>query len=118
MKKIIIFSLFLFILSGCDNTIRNGFITCNQMDEILTYENSFLIDVRGENEYIEGHLDNAINYSYENIITSVENDDNINKDSYIVLYCKSGARAQTAYELLIGEGYLHVYTIGGMSNCD
>ena len=123
MKKIITIIGVLFILTGCNTSnaakIEPGKVTCEQKDEILKYDNNpVLIDVRTEEEYDESHLENAINIPYEIIVDVVSKNNNIKKDTPIIVYCRSGARSAKAKESLINAGYTSVYDLGAKSNCD
>lgn len=72
----------------------------------------FLIDVRNNQEYEEGHLNGAINISLYNIEKQIEN---IVKDKtdLIILYCSSGNRSKEAKKILENLGYQEVYNLKG-----
>ena len=40
-----------------------------------------------------------------------------NKDTKIIVYCRSGNRSATAAQTLIDLGYKNVYDLGGINNC-
>lgn len=116
MKKIIVL-LSLILLTGCASSeIKTGKISCDQKNKLLENENTVIIDVRKKEEYKESHIDNAINIPYDTIIEGVEKK-NINKETPIIVYCKSGTRSNKAYEALIDAGYKNVYDLGAMTNC-
>lgn len=118
MKKIFII-LSLIILTGCANKeIKTGKISCNQKEELLKQENIVIIDVRTKEEYKESHMENAINIPYDKIKEKIKNKKEINKDTPIIVYCKSGARSEKAYNILIEEGYTKVYDLGALSKCN
>ena len=71
-----------------------------------------LIDVRGADEYGAKHIDGAENAPVE----TIEDRDFGGKDTPIVLYCDSGARAARAATTLRTRGYTHVYELGAMAN--
>ena len=120
MKKLLT-SILLFtiiITSACSkNMINSGTITCTQFNKVINYNNVKIIDVRNDDEYNEGHLDNAINIPYDNIVEGIKAYNDISKDTPIVLYCKSGARSEKAYNSLKNEGYKHLYNLGAMKKC-
>lgn len=70
------------------------------------------IDVRSEQEFEEGHLNNAVNIPLdqiaERIQTSVPD-----KNTPVNLYCRSGRRAEAALQLLKQAGYTNVRNQGG-----
>lgn len=73
-----------------------------------------IIDVRSKNEYLEGHLDGAIN-----IPLSVIKDEiyKIPKDKKVLLYCQSGSRSKKAIKILEDLGYCEIYNLkGGLEN--
>ena len=70
------------------------------------------IDVRTADEFNAGHLKGSLNIPVDKIasqIASVEP----NKNAPINLYCRSGRRAETARQTLIGMGYTNVVNHGG-----
>ena len=70
------------------------------------------IDVRTPEEFGAGHLKDSLNVPVEDIgakIASIEPD----KNAPINLYCRSGRRAETARQTLLGMGYTNVTNHGG-----
>lgn len=126
MKKIIILLVTIsFILCGC-GTMKTGEkkekeaqkITCAVKDEFMKDDDTFLIDVRSEDEYKEKHLKDAINIPLDNIVKDVDENVDMNTSTKIIVYCKSGKRSSEAGKLLIEGGYKNVFDLGAMSNCD
>ena len=121
MKKVLLVIICL-LLVGCGSKeseeIKPGKINCEQMEEIMKGDNNpQLIDVRSEDEYKEGHLYNSMNIPYDSVVSGIEGNEIITKDTPIIVYCKSGARSSKAYESLVNAGYKKVYDLGAMSNC-
>ena len=123
MKRIVLLSILVLILTACnneevkDNLLASGKIDCNDIETIKSYADYLIIDVRTPEEYNEGHLDNAINIEYQDIVLKLE-EKNISKSMPIIVYCKSGGRSKQAFESLEGNGFTHVYDLGAMSNCN
>jgi len=72
-----------------------------------------LLDVRSESEFNEQRIDGAIVLPVDEIINraaAVLPD----KDTAILVYCRSGSRSATASNELVGMGYTNVYDIGGI----
>ena len=113
-KIVVIFSMLLLV--GC-GSIKSGKISCSDKDVVLDYDNSILIDVRTDSEYKLGHLDGAINIPYEDIVKGVSKLDNVDFDTHIIVYCKSGVRSSQAFDSLKNAGYNNIYDLGAMSNC-
>ena len=67
---------------------------------------------RVEEEYKESHLDKAINIPVDEI-SKIEMD----KDTILFVYCKSGVRSKQAAETLIDLGYI-VYDLGAYKSID
>ena len=74
-----------------------------------------LIDVRSADEFASGHLRGAVNIPHDRItdeIGSVAAD----KSARIILYCRSGRRADTALNTLKAAGYENVTNYGGLED--
>jgi rhodanese-related sulfurtransferase len=78
-------------------------------------EKFFLIDVRTEEEHKEGHIPGTdLNIPHDKI----ESIKNIiqNKETKLILYCRSGRRSQIAKETLKKLGYKNVINAGGIKD--
>ncbi|MBO2696884.1 rhodanese-like domain-containing protein [Shewanella algae] len=75
-------------------------------------QGAMLVDVRTPEEYAEGHLPEAINIPFEQIV-EVFAKQGIAKDTPVVVYCRSGRRSGIAKESLEKAGYQEVYNGGG-----
>jgi phage shock protein E len=78
-------------------------------DEII------LIDVRTSDEFNTSHIPGSILVPYDVIkeqIGSIAED----KDTVIILYCRSGNRSKLASDALIAMGYSQVYDMGGITD--
>ncbi len=73
---------------------------------------ALLVDVRTEQEYASGHLDNALLIPYQQIVEQFAAR-GIAKDQPVVLYCRSGNRAGVAERALRDAGYTKVFNAGG-----
>jgi len=72
-----------------------------------------ILDVRTQEEYDEGHIENAMLIPYELVGSNAE-DVFADKDSTILIYCRSGRRSEIAARALIESGYTDVYDFGGI----
>lgn len=115
IKKIKHLSLILLLalaVSACGQTQAIPF------EESIVVEASedkaLLLDVRSPDEYISGHVKEAINLPVNNLdeIESLTK----SKDETIYVYCRSGNRSQKAKTLLEEKGYTKVIDLGGISN--
>ena len=73
-----------------------------------------IIDVRTPIEFAFGHINGAINIPFDRIDADIQAVKSINKDSRILLYCRSGRRSETARTMLEKQGYKYVLNSGGM----
>ena len=71
----------------------------------------YLIDVRTQEEFKSGYIEDAINIEWQNIKNLSKE---IKKDDKIYLYCRSGNRSGKATDILINLGYMNVKNIGGL----
>lgn len=124
MKKIIVLGLLTLLLCSCnseekkndsENKLGYQVIDCAKKDELME-DKAILIDVRTVQEYSEGHLDNSVNISVESINTMIETMVK-DKNTPIIVYCRSGNRSATAAQTLVKLGYKKVYDLGAMNNC-
>ena len=76
---------------------------------------TILLDVRSPEEYASGHLEGARNILYDRIeaeIAAAVPD----KTAQVVLYCRSGRRADTALKAMRAMGYENVSNYGGLED--
>lgn len=72
-----------------------------------------VIDVRTAEEFAAGHLTDATNIPYEQIVPALQQL-GLAKDQPLLLYCRSGHRAGIAKAALEKAGYSDVYNAGGL----
>lgn len=78
----------------------------------LTSQGALLIDVRTTEEFNAGHLTGAQHIEYQTIATQLPQQ-LTDKTQPIVLYCRSGRRAEIAKQALQQLGYNAVVNAGG-----
>ena len=74
-----------------------------------------VFDVRSAEEYRAGHVREAVHIPYEQLahrITAIVP----NRDTHIVLYCRSGRRAEIAEQALRRLGYSRIENKGGLED--
>ena len=123
MKKLrgivlmLLISLSLFGLSACQDGGNNATyeqITPQQAKEIMDTEQEYIIiDARTEEEFAEGHIENAILIPEYEIKDRAEKE-LPDKDALILVYCRSGRRSKIASEELVKLGYTNVKEFGGI----
>lgn len=73
---------------------------------------ALVIDVRSADEFSSGHHPQAINIPHDQIAFQLAKfADNPQQD--IVVYCRSGKRAEMAKQTLLNAGFSSVYNAGG-----
>ena len=85
----------------------------NVFNSINNAENIFLIDVREKDEYDSGHIKNALLLPLGDVKLKAQNV-LPDKNKKIIVYCKSGRRAEMAAKELQSMGYTDVYNLGGI----
>ncbi|MEG0177140.1 rhodanese-like domain-containing protein [Anaerorhabdus sp.] len=105
----------LLFITGCSTTTYKTISADDAKDKMTTSENVVLLDVRTPKEYEEKHIQGSIlipDYDIENEIeTQISN-----KDTTIIVYCRSGNRSRNVAHKLTSMGYKDVYDLGGISN--
>jgi phage shock protein E len=74
-----------------------------------------ILDVRTPGEFGEGHVPGAVNIPHNELATRLS-ELNSSSDRPIVLYCKSGRRADMAAKVLQGAGYTDLHHLTGDMN--
>ena len=84
-------------------------VEANDIENLLKNK-EFLLDVREEYEYQDGHIKGAINLPLREIL---EKKDTLPKDKDIYVYCRSGHRSADAVNFLKSLGFEKVHNVGG-----
>lgn len=72
----------------------------------------WIIDVRPEKAYLNGHIPTAKSFPSANIMSRLNE---IPKDKYLILYCNVGAMARIVSKKLKKSGYKRYMDWGGLS---
>ena len=118
MKKfVLIFAMILLFTTGCEekNVIEKtnaGYthISMDVAEEYMKEEDTIILDVRTEEEYKNGHIENAVHIPLDELR------ENINKlptDKKIYVYCHTGLRSYIATRILKGNNLDAVNIMGG-----
>ena len=84
-------------------------VEANDIENLLKNK-EFLLDVREEYEYQDGHIKGAINLPLREIL---EKKDILPKDKDIYVYCRSGHRSADAVNFLKSLGFEKVHNVDG-----
>ena len=114
----LLISLSLFGMTACDGENEKvpnyEQITAEQAKSIMDTEKDYvIIDARTEDEFAEGHIENAILIPEYEISTRAEKE-LPDKEQLILVYCRSGRRSKIASEELVKLGYTNVKEFGGI----
>ncbi|MGL4985588.1 MAG: rhodanese-like domain-containing protein [Treponemataceae bacterium] len=88
-------------------------ISINETKALIQAGNFILIDVRTPEEFNEGYLKNAINLNLYTTTQKITEDTVPNKDTTILVYCRSGKRSKEFSQMLNSWGYKNIHNIGG-----
>ena len=92
-------------------SIDNREISYRKLQEMMKKDNTIiLIDVRSYQEFMENHLESAINIPIFDLEEKVEKIIK-NKEQTIVAYCATGSRSKRAKEILEKLDYENVYNL-------
>ena len=108
------FTFIFFIFFSCG---LNGNSSINQMnsDELLDFieiNNAILVDVRTQDEYNSGYIENSLNIDYLSNDFS-GNIEKLDKNIPIILYCRSGRRSSMSANKLSKLGFKEIYNLDG-----
>lgn len=114
---LLMLSISLFGLYGCKNgngDVSYKQITAEEAKTIMDTEKEYvIIDARTQSEFAQGHIKNAILIPEYEIAERAEKEIP-NKDTLILVYCRSGRRSKIAGEELVKLGYTNVKEFGGI----
>ena len=104
MKRLLIITMSLFSFLGLWATDFQS-VDVPTFATQLQKENTFLLDVRTEKEYAEGHLKGSVCIDVTQADFLAKAEKQLPKDKTIALYCRSGRRSKKAAEMLGNAGY-------------
>ncbi len=113
MKKLFTLLTFIFALSTLALTPQE----VQTIKSLLKSEQAIIIDVREEAEIKEGMLDQAVSYPLSKTQTNENWTQEVQKmagSKKIILYCRSGARAEK-FKTLLEQDNISSQNIGGFS---
>lgn len=94
-----------------DTTVE-GVDAAEVAENIAAYlKDCILLDVREEDEYVQGHIPGAVNIPLSELHGRMNE---MRKDKRVLLICLSGGRAKVASKLLSSQGYGVMVLNGGM----
>lgn len=121
MKQIVPLVLsFLLLLTGCGaagTAGDSGYRQINQEEakEMMDTGEVLILDVREQDEYDSGHIPDAVLLPVGQITEESAAEVIPDKDTTVLVYCRSGNRSRTAAAALAGLGYSNIFEFGGIS---
>ena len=122
MKKGMILLVLIMALSGCgaapqESSAGYQQITAEEAKEMIdTLDDEIILDVREQEEYDTKHIPDAILLPVGMIDEDRAEGVIPEKDSVVLVYCRSGNRSKTASNKLAQLGYTQVYEFGGIND--
>ena len=122
MKRILPLFLLLLLLTGCGETASNSSseddyqqISQEEAKEMMDTQDVIILDVREQDEYDSGHIPGAVLLPVGTIDEETAAEVIPEKDSTVLVYCRSGNRSKTASSALAELGYTNIYEFGGIN---
>ena len=117
-RMIMLLSSLLLLLTGCGGNAADGAyqqITQEEAKEMMDTQEVIILDVREQDEYDSGHIPGAVLLPVGTIDEETAAEVIPEKDSMVLVYCRSGNRSKTASETLVGLGYTNIYEFDGIN---
>ena len=118
MKRMVFLLAALLLLTGCSGGTSDGSyeqITQEKAKEMMDTQEVIVLDVREQSEYDSGHIPGAVLLPVGSIDEETAAAVIPEKNSTVLVYCRSGNRSKTASSTLAGLGYTNIYEFGGIS---
>ena len=90
-------------------------LTQEEAKEMMDTQEVIILDVREQDEYDSGHIPGAVLLPVGSIDEDTATEVIPEKDSTVLVYCRSGNRSKTASSALAELGYTNIYEFGGIS---
>ena len=108
--------------SGGQNTamssVEDGYhrISAEEAKSVMDENtDAVILDVREQDEYDSGHIPGAVLLPVGTIDETTAAEVIPEKDSTVLVYCRSGNRSKTASSALADLGYTNIYEFGGIN---
>ena len=118
MKRTLSLLLSLLLLAGCGGNATGGAyqqITQEEAKEMMDTQEVIILDVREQDEYDSSHISGAVLLPVGSIDEDTAAEVIPEKDSTVLVYCRSGNRSKTASSTLVELGYTNIYEFGGIN---
>ena len=89
-------------------------VSFQEAKKIIDTQNCIILVVRTDEEFYTGHAEGAVNLDVDAINSETASEIIPDKTTPILVYCKTGERANLAAEVLSELGYKQIYNIGSL----
>lgn len=110
-------------LTGCgsekerDDTASYQQITAEEAKSMMEEQpDAVILDVREQDEYDAGHIPSAVLLPVGTVNEETAASAIPEKDTVVLVYCRSGNRSKTASQALADLGYTQIYEFGGIKD--
>lgn len=117
MRRMIPVLLSVLLLAGCGGGEKEASyqqISQEEAKEMMDTQEVIILDVREQDEYDSGHIPDAVLLPVGTIDEDAAAAVIPEKDSTVLVYCRSGNRSKTASSALVELGYTNIYEFGGI----
>lgn len=117
MGRVIPVLLALLLLTGCGGGGKEASyrqISQEEAKKMMDTQEVVILDVREQDEYDGGHIPGAVLLPVGTIDEDAAAAVIPEKDTTVLVYCRSGNRSKTASAALAELGYTNVYEFGGI----
>lgn len=119
MKRVIpLLFVLTMLFAGCSTGGNGGSyqqISQEEAKEMMDTQEVIVLDVREQDEYDSGHIPGAVLLPVGSIDEDTAAEVIPEKDSTVLVYCRSGNRSKTASSALAELGYTNIYEFGGIN---
>lgn len=114
----IILLVIVLLMAGCGKTtVENQYqqISQEEAKNMMDTQEVIVLDVREQSEFDAGHIPEAVLLPVGTITEATAAAVIPEKDSVVLVYCRSGNRSKTASQALVDLGYTNVFEFGGIN---
>lgn len=97
--------------AACEEQIIS--VSASEFEKLTKDKNKMVIDVRTIEEYVAGHIGNAVNSDFNNKTQFNALLNTLNKNGEYLIYCRSGSRSAAAQKLMKEKGFNRVIDLSG-----
>lgn len=121
MKRLVfLFFVLVALLTGCGaagTSEERGYTHISQEEakEMMDTQDVLILDVREQEEYDSGHIPDALLLPVGTITEESAAEVIPDKETTVLIYCRSGNRSKTAAKTLTELGYTNIYEFGGIT---